>query len=72
MSIYKRFDEDDIVPGNPTEVTVGLWSGDTGSLSAFFTSSIQASSSLSGQYYWDVYQIQILHHLFLFQRYNLL
>lgn len=56
MSIYKRFEEDDIVPGNPTEVTVGLWSGDTGSLASFFTSSAQASSSLSGQYYWDVYQ----------------
>jgi hypothetical protein len=56
MSVYKRFEQDDIVPGNPTEVTVGLWSGDTGSLSSFFTSSAQASSSLSGQYYWDVYQ----------------
>jgi len=56
MSTYKRFDEDDFVPGNPTEVTVGLWSGDTGSLASFFTSSAQASSSLSGQYYWDVYQ----------------
>jgi hypothetical protein len=56
MSIYKRFEEDDVVPGNPTEVTVGLWSGDTGSLASFFSSSAQASSSLSGQYYWDVYQ----------------
>jgi hypothetical protein len=56
MSIYKRFETDDVVPGNPTEVTVGLWSGDTGSLTSFFTSSAQASSSLSGQYYWDVYQ----------------
>lgn len=56
MSIFKRFDVDDIVPGNPTEVTVGLWTGDTGSLASFYTSSAQASSSLSGQYYWDVYQ----------------
>jgi hypothetical protein len=56
MSIFKRFDVDDIVPGNPSEVTVGLWSGDTGSLSSAFTASAQASSSLSGQYYWDVYQ----------------
>lgn len=56
MSTYKRFDEDDIVPGNPTEVTVGLWSGDTGSLTNFFTSSAQASASAAGQYYYDVYQ----------------
>lgn len=56
MSIFKRFDVDDIVAGNPTEVTVGLWSGDTGSLTSFYTSSTQASASLSGQYYWDVYQ----------------
>lgn len=56
MSIFKRFEDDDIVPGNPSEVTVGLWSGDTGSLNTVFSSSLQASSSLSGQYYWDVYQ----------------
>jgi len=56
MSTYKRFDEDDLVPGNPTEVTLGLWSGDTGSLSNFFTSSAQASASANGQYYFDVYQ----------------
>jgi hypothetical protein len=57
MSTYKRFDEDDVVPGNPTEVTVGLWSGDTGSLASFFTSSTQASASTAGQYYFDVYQV---------------
>jgi hypothetical protein len=56
MGTYKRFDADDIVPGNPTQVTVGLWSGDTGSLVSFYSSSTQASSSTSGQYYWDVYQ----------------
>lgn len=56
MSTYKTFDVDDVVPGNPTEVTVGLWSGDTGSLSTIYSSSTQASSSTSGQYYWDVYQ----------------
>jgi hypothetical protein len=56
MGTYKRFEADDIVPGNPTQVTVGLWSGDTGSLQAFYSSSTQASSSTRGQYYWDVYQ----------------
>ncbi len=56
MGTYARFTTDDVVPGNPTEVTLGLWSGDTGSLTAFFTSSTEASTSLQGQYYWDVYQ----------------
>ena len=56
MGIFNRFQDDDIVVGNPTEVTVGLWSNDTGSLTAFYSSSTQASSSLSGQYYWNVYQ----------------
>jgi hypothetical protein len=59
MSIYKKFEADDIVSGNPTEVTVGLWSGDTGSLTTFFSATTQASSSLSGQYYWDVYQTNV-------------
>lgn len=55
MSTFKSFEIDDIVPGNPTEVTTGLWSGDTGSLSTFYSSSTQATGT-SGQYYWDVYQ----------------
>lgn len=55
MSTFKSFEADDIVPGNPTEVTTGLWSGNTGSLTAFYSSSTQATGS-SGQYYWDVYQ----------------
>jgi hypothetical protein len=54
MSTFKRFEDDDIVRANPTEVTIGLWSGDTGSLQAFFTSSAQ-SQSLSGQYYTNVF-----------------
>ena len=32
MEIFKRFEEDDIVRANPTEVSTGLWTGDTGSL----------------------------------------
>ena len=56
MGTYARFTTDDVVPGNPTEVTLGLWTGDTGSLATFYSSSTQASSSLAGQYYWDVYQ----------------
>jgi len=56
MEVFKKFEQDDIVRANPAEVSTGLWSGDTGSLVAFFTSSAQ-SSSLSGQYYYDVYNI---------------
>jgi len=57
MSTFKSFEADDIVPGNPTEVTTGLWSGGTGSLTTFYSSSTQASGSSAGQYYWNVYQI---------------
>jgi hypothetical protein len=57
MGVFKSFDADDIVTANPTEVTTGLWTGNTGSLSAFYTSSAQATGSTSGQYYWNVYNI---------------
>ena len=39
--IYKRFGEFDQVNGKIQVVTTGLWSGDTGSLTSFFTSSVQ-------------------------------
>jgi len=55
MSTFKKFEDDDIVRANPTEVTTGIWTGDTGSLGAFYTSS--QTASLSGQYYWNVYNI---------------
>ena len=45
--------EEDIVVANQTTVTTGLWSGDTGSLVSFFSSSTQISSS--GEYYFDIY-----------------
>lgn len=43
--IYKRFGEFDQVNGKVQVVTTGLWSGDTGSLSSFFTSSTQEVAS---------------------------
>lgn len=49
--IYKRFGEFDQVTGKVEIVTTGMWSGDTGSLVAFYTSSTQASSN----YYTNVY-----------------
>ncbi len=52
--IYKRFGEFDQVNGKVEVVTTGLWSGDTGSLTSFFTSSTQASAA-SSNYYLDVY-----------------
>jgi hypothetical protein len=53
--IYKRFGEFDQVTGKVEIVTTGLWTGDTGSLNAYFTSSTQVAAS-SGNYYYNVYQ----------------
>ena len=39
--VYKRFSEFDQISGKIEIVTTGLWSGDTGSLTSFFTSSVQ-------------------------------
>ena len=52
--IYKRFGEFDQITGKVEVVTTGLWSGDTGSLSTFFTSSTQATAN-SSNYYLNVY-----------------
>jgi SAM-dependent methyltransferase len=51
--IYKRFGEFDQVNGKIEVVTTGLWSGDTGSMSTFFTSSTQTAASKN--YYVNVY-----------------
>lgn len=55
MPVFKIFEADDIVRANPTEVTFGIWTGDTGSLAHIYKGS--QSASLSGQYYWNVYDI---------------
>lgn len=52
--IYKRFNEFDQVTGRIEVVTTGLWSGDSGELNQFFTSSTQAAAS-SSNYYINVY-----------------
>ena len=52
--IYKRFGEFDQVTGKVEVVTTGLWSGDGGELTQFFTSSIQSAAS-SSNYYINVY-----------------
>jgi hypothetical protein len=52
--IYKRFGEFDKVNAKIEVVTTGLWSGDSGSLTTFFTSSTQVAAT-SAQYYYNVY-----------------
>lgn len=52
--LFKRFTEFDQITGKVEIVTTGLWSGDTGSLSSFYTSSTQATAA-SSQYYLNVY-----------------
>lgn len=52
--IYKKFGSIDKVTNRTEVVTSGIWSGDTGSLTEFFTSSTQIQD-VSGKYYIDVY-----------------
>lgn len=52
--IYKRFGEFDQITGKVEVVTTGLWSGDTGSLTSFYTSSTQTAAN-SANYYVNVY-----------------
>jgi hypothetical protein len=55
MSIYTLLTPDDIVEARSTEITTGLWSGDTGALKdEVFLDSEQANGD-SGEYYFDVY-----------------
>ena len=51
--IYKRFGEFDQVNGKIEVVTTGLWSGDTGSMTSFYTSSTQTEATKN--YYVNVY-----------------
>lgn len=53
--IYKRFGDFDKVNAKVEIVTTGLWTNDSGSLTAFFTSS-QADAQ-SGKYYYNVFDL---------------
>jgi hypothetical protein len=53
--VYKRFNPTFDLVDQPEIVTTGLWSGGAGSLTNFFTSSVQVVQQ-SGKYYWNVYQ----------------
>lgn len=52
--IYKRFGDFDKVNAKIEVVTTGIWSGDSGQLSEFYTSSTQTITN-DGQFYWNVY-----------------
>ena len=52
--IYKKFGAIDKVTNRTQVVTSGIWSGDTGSLYSFYTSSNQLNGD-SGDYYLDIY-----------------
>jgi len=55
-NIFTQFSlTDDITSLRGTEVTTGMWSGDTGSLSAIFTSSVQFANS--GEFFYDLYNL---------------
>jgi hypothetical protein len=53
--VYKRFGQFDFVNAKVEVVTTGLWTGDSGSLTSFITSSTQAVAN-SARYYHNVYQ----------------
>ena len=53
--IYTRFDKEfDVIKNQRQTVSSGLWSSGVGTLSTFYTSSVQSGSS--GQYYTDSYK----------------
>lgn len=54
MSVFTLFNpEEDIITNGQQRNTYGMWSNNSGSLTAFYTSSTQSGSS--GKYYYDVY-----------------
>jgi hypothetical protein len=56
--IYKKFGAIDKVTNRTEIVTSGIWSGDTGSLVAIYTSSTQVNDT-SGKYYLNVYNADV-------------
>lgn len=51
--VYTAFSTDDLVEGGIQRITRGLWSGNVGELTAFWTSSFQ--SSTQKEYYYEIY-----------------
>ena len=54
--IYKQFGANDKITNRTQIVTTGIWSGDTGSLTTFYTASADNQSTL-GTYYINVYNM---------------
>jgi len=54
--VYKKFGAVDKVTNKTEIVTSGIWSGDSGSLTTFYTSSEQVQGA-TGKYYIDVYNL---------------
>ena len=52
---FKRFDTGDIIVSN-NAVASTMWTNNSPTLTAFFTSSVQIESSTK-EYYYDVYQV---------------
>ena len=53
-NIFTTFDATkDVAAVGGTEVTTGMWSGDAGSLTAIYTSSVQVANS--GEFYYDMH-----------------
>jgi len=51
--VFTAFTVEDIVEGNTQRVTRGLWSGNSGELTSFWTSSYQSSTQKG--YYYEIY-----------------
>ena len=51
--VYTAFTTDDVVEGGNQRITRGLWSGNVGELTTFFTSSFQSATQKS--YYYEIY-----------------
>jgi hypothetical protein len=54
MGIFTNFVADDDVLSSISTVTSGMWSGGDGTMTTFYTSSVQSGST--GEHYYDVYQ----------------
>ena len=59
MTIYTTLQSDDIVTANPTTITTGLFTGDTGSFESLLYVNDNAGQQYltSGEYYFDAFNI---------------
>ena len=55
--VYKNFGQFDKINARVEVVTTGMWTGDEGSLSNAYTSSVQVLTQDSADYYYNVYNV---------------